>query len=386
MEGLEGTITYIDDVLVHSPTHQQHLQDLEGCLQRLQEHGLKLNLDKCIFSGSRIPYLGFMLTPEGVLPGDDKTKAVREFAMPTNVRKVREFLGLVNYFRHMIPHHALYTGHLSKLTSSKNPWEGGLLPEAAQQAFLHLKKVLCSQPVLGFPKKGKPFFLHTDAATGDKDNPGGLGAVLTQEDEEGKEYAVAYASRSLKDHEKNYGAFLLEQKAAVWAMDHFDVYLKGRKFDLFTDHRPLTALSTRQQKTYTRLQEQLCDYDFELKYRPGKENVAPDALSRNAINSVLKIKTAEEEAQSEEQPKPHLLGMNPEELVHIQRSDPLCQLVLRYLIKQELPIDQEAQQKVLRWARKACIRDNLLFVVKTQETGEDKPDRKSTRLNSSHYS
>ena len=103
MQGAQGIITYIDDLLVHSTNEKQHLQDLEQCFQRLTQYNLKLNLTKCIFAVEKIPYLGYTLTKNRISPGEEKTKAVQMFPEPDTVKRVKEFTGLTNYFRHMIP-------------------------------------------------------------------------------------------------------------------------------------------------------------------------------------------------------------------------------------------------------------------------------------------
>ena len=94
---------------------------------------------------------------------------------------------------------------------------------------------------------------------------------------------IAYASRSLKPNEQNYSAYLLEAAASSWAIDHYSVYLRGRPFTLFTDHKPLESLSTIHTKTLNRLQQQMLEYDFDIRYKEGKTNVIADALSRNTV-------------------------------------------------------------------------------------------------------
>ncbi len=106
-------------------------------------------------------------------------------------------------------------------------------------AFLALQNALTSEPIMAFPRADRQYALITDAATGTADTPGGLGAILTQKDKYDNYYAISYASCQLKDHEKNYSPFLLESAAAVWGMDVFNEYLKGKQFILFTDHKPL---------------------------------------------------------------------------------------------------------------------------------------------------
>jgi transposase InsO family protein/ribonuclease HI len=284
MSNLDGVITYIDDLLVHSSTFDQHLFDLESALKRLRLYNLKLNLRKCEFGTDHVAYLGFTLTSEGVKPGEEKLLAVKNFPEPNSITKIREFTGLANYFRHMIKDYALIAGHLTTLLSKDNSWKGGTLPPKAKEAFNQLKKALCEAPVLLYPRGDRPFSLLTDAATGDQLRPGGLGAVLMQKDDKGVDRVVSYASRSLKKAEKNYSAFLLELAAAAWGIEHFRVYLAGRKFILYTDHKPLEKLSTRHKSTLNRLQDAMNEFQFIVKHKAGKENVIADALSRNPVD------------------------------------------------------------------------------------------------------
>jgi len=102
---------------------------------------------------------------------------------------------------------------------------------------------------MAFPRSDRQYVLITDVATGSADFTGGLGAILTQMDEHGNHYAISFASGQLKDHEKNYLPFLLEAAAAVWGMEIFNEYLRGKQFILFTDHKPLEKLGHLHTKT-----------------------------------------------------------------------------------------------------------------------------------------
>ena len=149
-----------------------------------------------------------------------------------------------------------------------------------------LKTSLCSSPVLAFPVLDRQFILQTDASDV------GLGAILTQIDEIGNEWVISYASRTLSDSEMNYTATEKESLAVVFAMEHFKVYLLGRKFLLLTDHNALRWLhSTEPKGRRARWIVDLQEYDFEVQHRPGTHNRNADALSRlpqgNSINKVL---------------------------------------------------------------------------------------------------
>ncbi len=146
-------------------------------------------------------------------------------------------------------------------------------------AFSALQNALTSEPIMAFPRADRQYALITDAATGTADTPGGLGAILTPKDKYDNYYAISYASRQLKDHEKNYSPFLLESAAAVWGMDVFNEYLKGKQFILFTDHKPLEKMGHLHTKTMNRLQAALLEHDFVIQYKKG-EIMPADYLSR----------------------------------------------------------------------------------------------------------
>jgi hypothetical protein len=98
MAGLNSIIFFIDNLLLHSKSHKEHLQQLDHLFNRLRNVGLKAKLPKCEFGATNVHYLGFRLTPGGILPGMDKLKAVKNAEVPSNVKEVRQFTGLCNFF------------------------------------------------------------------------------------------------------------------------------------------------------------------------------------------------------------------------------------------------------------------------------------------------
>ena len=150
------------------------------------------------------------------------------------------------------------------------------------KAFRELQTCLCSEPLVDYPRRDRPYALITDAALGDDKNPGGLGAILTQINATGDHCVIAYASQKLQKHEKNYTPFLL---AAIWGMEHFSTYLKGCHFTLFTDHKSLKKLGKVQTRMLNRLQEAMNTFDFEIIYKKVSEMPA-DFLSRNVIDAI----------------------------------------------------------------------------------------------------
>jgi hypothetical protein len=249
VNGLTNVIVYIDDLLIHSATHPEHITALDNVLRRLVQHNIKINLQKCFFGSKEVSYLGFQLTEQGILPGTDKLKAVKNTPPPANVHEVRQFLGLCNFFRCHVRNFAQLTAPLTALTKKECSWKGGALPSDALTAFRELQTYLCSEPIVDYPRRDRPYALIADASLGNDKKPGGLGAILTQIKKNGEHCIIAYASRKLQKHECNYTPFLLEMQAAIWGMEHFSTYLRGRKFTLYTDHRPLEKLGKVHTKT-----------------------------------------------------------------------------------------------------------------------------------------
>jgi transposase InsO family protein len=285
MRGLPHVLTYIDDVLIHSPDSKSHFDHLQEALTRLRQNNLKLNIAKCTFVASQVSYLGHTLTSEGVKPGMDKTAVIRAARPPSTPKEVKSFLGLVNYFRGYVPAFSRIASPMYRLTRASSEWRSGPLPQDALHAFNKLKEALCKGPVLAYPTQTGTFHLYVDAATGSEQTgeEGGIGACLMQEQGRGGEKRViAYVSKRLEKHERNYTVFLLEMHAACFGIEQFDTYLRGRKFCLYTDHRPFEKLNVTQTKTLNRLQQKMLEHDFEIRYIKGEENVIADYLSRTA--------------------------------------------------------------------------------------------------------
>lgn len=280
MADAENVITYLDDVLIHSKNHTSHLQHLRVAVDRIGAANLRLNPRKCTFGSSKVEYLGHTLTSTGIRPGNDKAKAVAEADTPKSLKQLRSFLGLANYFRQYIPNYSRIASPLHALTQKDSPWKNGPLPVEAGQAFRKLKSLISSRPLMAYPNSSGTFHLYVDACLGDSKNSGGLGACLLQDQPDGSRRPVGYASRRLNAHEKNYPAFLCEMQAAVYGMEFFDHYLRGARFMLYTDHKPMVRLSTVHTKTLSRLRLKMLELHPEIRYVNGSDNPVADFLSR----------------------------------------------------------------------------------------------------------
>jgi hypothetical protein len=326
VHNISNVIVYIDNLLVHSASHDEHLATLSKVLQRLVTHNIKINLQKCVFGSKEVSYLGFRLTKEGIKPGIDKLKAVKNknAPPPSNVHEVQQFLRLCNFFRGHVQNFAQLTSPLTALTKKECSWKEGELPPDALTAFLDLQTYLCSKPIVDYPRNYRPYTLIVDASLGDDKKLVGLGAILTQINKTGQPCIIAYASRKLQKHKCNYTPFLLEMQAAIWGMDHFSTYLRGRKFTLITDHRPLEKLGKVHTKTLNRLQEIMNTYDFNIVYKKGSE-MPEDYLSRNLVAAISWDTSALQQAQN---------------------ADMLLKALKNFLLNKELPHNPKCQQLV----------------------------------------
>ena len=218
---------------------------------------------------NEVLFLGHIISKDGVSVDPSKVTVVIESNQLKNVTKVRSFLELGGYYQRFIKDFSTIAIPLTSLTKKdkKFTWDS-----ECERSFRTLKKCLTSAPVLTLPDGVDNFVICTDASNQ------GYGAVLMQNDK-----VVAYASRQLKVHEKNYPTHDLELGAVVFALKVWRHYLYGAKFEVFTDHKSLKYIFTQQDLNLRqrRWLEFIKDYDFSIAYHPGKANVVADALSRN---------------------------------------------------------------------------------------------------------
>ncbi len=277
-------MVYIDDIIIYSPTFEQHLSDLETVLKRLDSVSMAVKLRKCQFCRQALSFLGHVVTSDGVHVDNTKVEAIKNMRRPVTAKELRRFLGLCGYYRRFVKQFAEIARPLSALTSIKLrgplPWN-----HLCDAAFEELKQRLSSAPILAYPNFKKPFILHTDASSV------AIGAVLAQEDDAGAERVVSYASKTLQSAEIKYSTSERECLAVVTWVKVFRPYLHGRPFKLVTDHSALLWLlnlkdpSSRLARWALRLQE----YQYDIVYRQGSRHSNADAMTRAPVVDECKV-------------------------------------------------------------------------------------------------
>ncbi|GKA33116.1 putative reverse transcriptase domain-containing protein, partial [Tanacetum coccineum] len=186
--------------------------------------------------------------------------------------------GLAGYYRRFIEGFLKIAKPMTKLTQKKVKFEWG---DKQETTFQLIKQKLCSAPILALPEGSEDFIVYCDASKK------GLGAVLMQ-----REKVIAYASRQLKIHKKNYTTHDLELGAVVFSLKLWRHYLYGTKCTVFTDHKSLQHILNQKELNMRqrRWLELLSDYDCEIRYHPGKANVVADALSRKEREPPLRVR------------------------------------------------------------------------------------------------
>lgn len=276
---MPGCAVYLDDVVVFSDTWESHMERIQELFSRLARARLTVNLAKCEFARATVTYLGRVVGQGQVRPVAAKVLAIEQYPIPTTKKELMRFLGLVGYYRCFCQNFSSVVAPLTDLLHKnvKFVWS-----PVCQQAFEHVKRLLCVAPVLAAPHPAQPFQLHVDASHE------GAGAVLAQQDDLGICRPVSYFSKKFNKHQLNYSVIEKETLALILALKHFDVYLSGSAvITVYTDHNPLTFLASLKNSNQRLIRWSLFlqSYSLDIQYVKGKDNIVADALSRRPFCS-----------------------------------------------------------------------------------------------------
>lgn len=260
-------------MVIYSDDWNTHLERINKLFASLADANLTVNLAKCEFAKATVTYLGRVVGQGNVCPVRVKVQAVDNYAPPLTKKALMRFLGLVGYYRSFCRNFSTVVAPLTNLLKSsvKYVWT----PEC-QVAFESVKTLICTSPVLSAPKWDREFRLEVDASRV------GAGAVLMQPDDLGVDRPVCFFSRKFNKHQMNYSVIEKETLALVLALQHFHVYVSSGPVVVFTDHNPLTFLSSLQSpnRRVVRWALFLQSYSLKICHIRGRDNVVADALSR----------------------------------------------------------------------------------------------------------
>ena len=272
--GIDRADSFVDDLLGHTPTWNDHMQVLRKVFEQLREGRLRVRPTKCHIGFKSLTFLGHQIQEGALHPHPDKVEEILQAPNPTTKRQVRSFLGLVGYYRSYIPNFSTIAAPLTDLTKKglSNIVRWG---KQEEDAFQQLKAVITQDPILKVPDFNEPFVLQTDASGV------GAGAALLQE-YDGIKFPVAYSSKKFSKAEKAYSVIERECLALVWGLQKFQTYLYGKEFVVETDHQPLIYID-RAKVVNSRIMRWallLQNYRFHICAIRGKDNVVADYLSR----------------------------------------------------------------------------------------------------------
>jgi hypothetical protein len=272
---LTFVFVYLDDILIASKDHTEHMQHLRQVFEILQSAGLQINPARCIFSAASLTFLGHNINASGISPMEKHVKALTDFPPPYDLKQLQRFLGLINFYQRFLPGIA---GTLQPLTDllGGNP-KTLVWSEGAATAFCAAKAALVAATSLVHPLPGAVISLATDASHKH------IGGVL-QQLSYGSWRPLAFFSRKLSSQESKYSTFDCELLAVFAAVRHFRFVLEGRPFRILTDHLPLTLAMRGVSPLWSAKQvHQLAyvsEFSTDLRHTPGLRNVVADALSR----------------------------------------------------------------------------------------------------------
>lgn len=274
LEDLPYTRAYIDDILIISfKDASDHIQKLGVVLNRLRMAGLKIKPDKVQLLKSEMIYLGYKITTNGIAPDPAKVKAILNIDRPKNMKQVKAFIGLIQYYRDIWPRRSHILAPIVDLTKGydkKKKLKPIKWTPQCEKAFQEIKAVVAKETLLAFPNFKEKFVIHTDASDTQ------LGAVISQEGR-----PLAFYSRKLTQAQKNYTVTEKELLSIVETLKEFRTILLGFEIVIYTDHVNLTYKSTlSDSQRVMRWRMIIEEFAPTIKYIKGEANTVADSLSR----------------------------------------------------------------------------------------------------------
>jgi len=278
---------YLDDVLVASKSAADHERHLRDVLQRLSAAGLVLNTEKCQFAVKELDFLGHHVSSAGIAPLASRVAALQRHPRPGTVQELMAFLGTINFYRRFIPKAAAILRPLTESLKGKPALKSAVVWQPDMDAaFVAAKSALAAAAILAHPKPGAELSMMVDASDLH------VGAVLQQRATPGAAWQpLGFFSQKLSPAESRYSAFDRELLACVAGVRHFRYLLEGRRWTLFTDHKPLTFALGKVGEPWSARQARhlsfVAEYTTDIRHVAGVDNVVADMLSRPPATPVI---------------------------------------------------------------------------------------------------
>lgn len=276
--GLDFCYAYLDDFLVFSKDETEHEAHLQQLFTRMKEYSVLVNTSKCVFGATEVTFLGYHISASGTKPLMSKVQAITDFPVPKNVKELRRFLGMLNFYRRFLPHSAAIQAPLNALlTGSVKASHPVNLTGETLLAFNKCKESLANAALLAHPDMQADLALVTDASDL------AMGSVLQQRKNEAWE-PLAFFSKKLSPSQQKYSPYDRELLSIYESIKHFRHMLEARHFVVYTDHKPLSYAFTERKANCSPRQHRHLDYisqfTTDIRHISGKENVVADPLSR----------------------------------------------------------------------------------------------------------
>ena len=397
-------LVYVDDILIHSTTFEEHLVHLQNVFNRLNEANLKLQPKKCQFAAEKVEYLGHYFSKQGIEVNPSKIEAVKTYPVPKTRKQLKAYLGLTKYYRRFVRNYAAIAAPLNSLLKKDTEYKWS---DECEASFKLLKEKLMSSPILAFADTRRPFFISVDASGT------AIGYILGQKDSEGREVVISYGGRALRGTELKWSICERECLALVEAIKHFHPYISHSHFTVYSDNIALKWLQKIRDENgrLGRWSLKLQGYNFTVAHKPGIKNQNADALSRRSYNTPEHSKNPEAKCQSQnhsespvsqnqsepsvqylqthfeyaDKPSNHFLSAlqqipteNEEptamplreptistksraDIATLQETCSDVGLLYRYMVHGQLPDNKTEQQKLIISSEQYVIRDDVLF-------------------------
>ena len=284
---MECVFVYIDDILVFSENEEQHEKDLRKVFEVLRNNHLRISVGKCLFFKSQLDFLGFTIGEQGMKPSANKLYTMKNFPQPNNSASLRSFLGLMNYYRHLIPNFANVVLPLTELARLNPNSKTLILSKVEVDSFAKIVDLLDNMVALSHPVPGvMNLQMVTDSsqyAVG-----GALHQII-----DNNPVPISFFSKKLSQTQRAYSTYDRELLAAYLSVLHFKHLIEGRAVTLFTDHKPLqSAFKSPKPAKSDRQQRQLsvmAEYILDVQYIKGEDNCVADCLSRPACAVTIDV-------------------------------------------------------------------------------------------------